>query len=67
MFKVIRKFKDKETGHIYEIGDIFPVKGVEVEMFRIKELSSSENNAGVAMIIEEEYTKEIEKPKKRSK
>lgn len=44
MYKVIEKFSDfQDGGYIYEIGEVYPRKGVTATNERIKELSSSAN------------------------
>lgn len=46
MFKVIRKFKDKD-GHIYDVGDDYPtVDAKKPTNARIKTLSSANNKYG---------------------
>lgn len=46
MYKVIRKFKDKD-GLIYEIGDVYPVKDAKKPTnARLKSLSSTNNSYG---------------------
>lgn len=67
MYRTIVMFTDlQDGGHKYEIGDIFPREGLEVEGKRIAELSSSKNKRGVALIeeIKEEHK---ETPKKKAK
>lgn len=53
MYKVIIRFKDlQDNNHVYNVGDIFPHKGVNVNKKRIKELSSDKNRRGVPLIEE---------------
>lgn len=42
-YKVLIKFKDKDTQLVYEKNDFYPKKGIEVSEERIKELSSKNN------------------------
>ena len=51
MYKVIYRFSDlQDENHIYNIGDIYPRKGVDVAEDRITELLSSENKIGQPLI-----------------
>lgn len=44
MYKVIKDFKDlTDNGYIYRAGDVFPRGGVEVEEYRLNQLSTNEN------------------------
>ncbi len=53
MYKVIVRFKDlQDNNHVYNVGDIFPHKGINVSKKRIKELSSNKNRRGVPLIKE---------------
>ena len=59
MYKVIKLFADlKDGGHIYNPGDVYPRRDVEVSAERIEELSGSENKRGEPLIelIPEEST-----------
>lgn len=48
-YEVIKKFKDIQTGHIYEIGDKYPHKG-RLTKTRIAELASTKNKIGEPLI-----------------
>lgn len=53
MFEVLEHFKDlKDDRHEYNPGDIFPREGLTVSEDRIKELSTSNNKRGRAVIKE---------------
>lgn len=67
MYKVIKKFHDLQDGkktkggtiyHEYNVGDIFPRKGMDVSKERIQELAGNDNKQGVPLIelVEEEET-----------
>ena len=63
MYKVIKYFADlKDNNHEYNVGDIYPRKGLEVKPERIAELSGKENKQGCPLIAEVE-----EAPKKATK
>lgn len=49
-FKVVCRFKDLETGHIYNVGDSFPHVG-KVKKSRIDELSSENNKLKKVLIV----------------
>lgn len=49
-FKVVYRFKDLETGHIYNVGDSFPHVG-KVKKSRIDELSSENNKLKKVLIV----------------
>ncbi len=49
--KVVYKFKDLQTGHIYNVGDNFPHDGSEVQKARIKELSTDKNKLKKVLIV----------------
>ncbi|MEK5332012.1 termination factor Rho [Lysinibacillus sp. FSL W8-0992] len=43
-YKVVQRFKEvKHDGHIYEVGEQYPVEGKRATRARIAELSSTEN------------------------
>ncbi|QDP99427.1 termination factor Rho [Lysinibacillus fusiformis] len=43
-YKVVQRFKEvKHDGHIYEMGDYYPVEGKRATKARITELSTTEN------------------------
>lgn len=50
--KVISRFRDLQTGHIYNVGDSFPHDGSEVKKSRLKELASDKNKLKKVLIIE---------------
>lgn len=63
MYKVIHRFIDlQDNNHEYNVGDLFPHNGVEVDAERIAELASDKNRLGVPLI--EEIA---EKPKRTRK
>lgn len=63
MCKVIKHFVDlQDNNYKYEVGDIYPRKGLIVSKSRIKELSSNKNRQGVPLIEEV-----AEKPKAKGK
>ncbi|MBL3731555.1 termination factor Rho [Lysinibacillus sp. HST-98] len=42
--KVVRRFKElKHDGHIYEVGDNYPVEGKKATKARLEELSTTKN------------------------
>ena len=69
MMKVLKDFSDlQDNNYIYKAGDEYPRPGYEPTAERIKELSSSRNKIGVAVIeAEESKTTEAEKLKKTVK
>lgn len=54
MYKVIVRFMDLQDvdGHVYEVGDVFPHKNINVSKERIEELTSDKNKIGVPLIEE---------------
>lgn len=51
IYKVIEYFTDlQDNNHPYNVGDIFPRKGVEVTAERIAELASNKNRQGMPLI-----------------
>ena len=75
MYKVIKFFTDLQDGnHAYNVGDIFPRKGVAVSEERIAKLASANNVRKCALIqrveepkVEEPTVEEEPKPKKKGK
>lgn len=66
MFRVIKHFIDlQDSNHKYDIGDIYPRKGLNVLQSRINELASSKNRQGVPLI--EEIPEKVEESKKEKK
>jgi len=51
-YKVVSRFKDLQTGHIYNVGDSFPHDGSEVKKARLKELASDKNKLKKVLIDE---------------
>lgn len=61
-YKVIAYFEDlQDNSRPYNVGDIFPVEGVEVTEKRFAELASKKNRRGKPLI------KEVKMPKKSVK
>lgn len=51
MYKVIKYFVDlQDKNHTYNVGDVFPRKGLAVSAERFAELAGSENKQGVPLI-----------------
>lgn len=66
MYKVIKHFVDlQDSNHKYDIGDIYPRKGLNVLPSRIKELATNKNLQKTPLI--EEITEVEEKPEKKTK
>lgn len=56
MYKVIESFYDlHDNDHFYQIGDIFPREGIEVEESRIRELASAGNKLKTPLIAQTGY------------
>lgn len=51
-YKVVSRFRDLQTGHIYNVGDSFPHDGSEVRKARLKELASDKNKLKKVLIVE---------------
>lgn len=51
-YKVVSRFRDLQTGHIYNVGDSFPHDGSEVKKARLKELASDKNKLKKVLIVE---------------
>lgn len=57
MYKVIKFFTDlHDNDYPYNVGDVYPRKGVEVSESRLAELSGKDNKQGEPLI------KKVEKP-----
>lgn len=57
MYKVIKFFTDlHDNNHPYNVGDIFPRKGVTVSEGRLAELAGSNNKLGEPLIVKVEET-----------
>ena len=67
MYRVIKYFVDlQDSNHKYDIGDIYPRKGLNVLQSRINELASNKNRRGIPLI-EEIPDEEAPKKKKSTK
>lgn len=61
MYRVTKHFTDlQDNGHAYDEGEKFPRDGVTVTADRIKELSTSANRRGIALIEEVRGEEETE-------
>ena len=69
MYKVIKMFADlKDANHVYNVGDEYPRKGLEVSEDRISELAGSNNKQGCPLIkLVEEEKPAAQKAKKATK
>ena len=66
MYKVIKPFTDlQDSNYKYDIGDIYPRKGLNVLQSRINELASNKNLQKTPLI--EEIHEKVEEPKKEKK
>ena len=66
MYKVIKPFTDlQDSNYKYDIGDIYPRKGLNVLQSRINELASNKNLQKTPLI--EEIPEKAEEPKKEKK
>lgn len=67
-YEVIKHFTDLTDGrHPYNVGDAFPREGVKVSDERIRELASSKNRRGIALIKEVAPVQQAsEEPKKKT-
>lgn len=64
-YRVIKYFTDLQDGEYpYNAGDTFPRKGLTVSADRIKELSSTANKRGIALIEEVRDADETASPDK---
>lgn len=64
-YRVISYFEDLQDGnHPYNVGETFPRKGMTVTADRIKELSSTANKRGIALIEEVRDADETASPDK---
>jgi hypothetical protein len=65
MYKVIKYFTDlHDNDRPYNVGDIFPRKGIAVSQERIAELASNNNKQGQPLIELVKEATEAETPKK---
>lgn len=63
MYRVTEYFTDlQDNGYSYNVGDTFPREGVTVTADRIKELSTSANRRGIALIEEVRGAEETAQP-----
>lgn len=63
MYKVIKHFTDlQDKNHPYNVGDIFPRKGLEVKPDRLAELAGSNNKQKTPLIklVEDDAEQEAE-------
>ena len=72
MYKVIESFTDlQDNNFLYNVGDEFPRKGLEVSDARIEELASTANRRRMALIEKVEEPKEepaeVKKPRRTKK
>ena len=59
MYKVINRFQEKNhDGHVYEVGDNYPVDGKKLVKARAESLTEIHEEYGVA------FLKAVEEPKK---
>lgn len=53
MYRAKMAFRDAKDGeYLYNAGDVYPRKGKKATKARLEELSSENNAAGVAVIVE---------------
>jgi hypothetical protein len=65
-YRVIKHFADlQDSNHKYDIGDIYPRKGLNVLQSRINELATNKNLQKTPLI--EEIPEVVEEPKKEKK
>ena len=58
MYRVVVRFIDsQDSGHPYNVGDVFPRSGRKVSKERLEELSSSRNRRGIVLIVNDEPKK----------
>lgn len=68
MYKVIVSFNDlQDNNYRYNVNDTYPRKGFDVLPSRLKELSTTENRRGIALIKEIEEEPKTKKSKKTEK
>ena len=66
MYRVIKHFVDlQDSNHKYDIGDIYPRKGLNVLQSRINELATNKNLQKTPLI--EEIPDVEDKPEKKTK
>jgi hypothetical protein len=65
MYKVLHLFADlTDKNHVYNPGDVYPRKGIDVSDERIAELSGSNNKQGIPLIEKMPETPEKKSAKK---
>ena len=68
MYKVVRYFEDAQDGnHAYNVGDVFPRKGVTVSQQRINDLMSGNNFQQVQLIALDTSAEKTKEEKKEEK
>lgn len=50
MYEVVRSFIDRTNGHLYKIGDVYPISGDKPTKGRIDELAKGKNEFGSVFI-----------------
>lgn len=64
-YKVINRFKEtRHDGHVYEVGDTYPVEGHKLVKARAEFLTKKNETYGVAFLIVEETAAEADKASK---
>ena len=59
--KVVSRFKEtRHDGHIYEVGDNYPVEGKKATKARLEELSTTKNKYNQVFIEEVAETPKVE-------
>lgn len=67
MYKVIVSFNDlQDNNYRYGVNDTYPRKGFDVLPSRLKELSTTENRRGIALIKEIEEEPKTKKSTKKT-
>ena len=62
MYKVIEFFTDlQDNDHPYNVGDVFPRKGLTVSENRLAELAGEDNKQGKPLIVEVKQPKPADK------
>lgn len=65
-YVVVTKFHDLQDNKFeYNVGDVFPRAGFDVDKKRITELSTKKNRRGIILIEKLEIPFEDERPKKK--
>ncbi len=59
--KVVSRFKEtRHDGHIYEVGDIYPMEGKRATKARLEELSTTKNKYNQVFVEEVNETPKVE-------